>query len=136
MMSFCTAINCMDGRVQLPVIDFLKSRFNADYVDTVTEPGPNLILAKQADSTLAESILHRVSISVERHDSVGIAIVAHHDCAGNRAAKEDQIAHLRAAIQVAREWRFRPTRAPRQTAQNLEIIGLWVDENWEVHELP
>ncbi|MHC5172739.1 MAG: carbonic anhydrase, partial [Planctomycetota bacterium] len=23
-MSFCTAINCMDGRVQLPTITFLK----------------------------------------------------------------------------------------------------------------
>ncbi|MHC5086790.1 MAG: carbonic anhydrase, partial [Planctomycetota bacterium] len=26
-MSFCTAINCMDGRVQLPVIPFLQNRF-------------------------------------------------------------------------------------------------------------
>ena len=42
-MSFCTAINCMDGRVQLPVIRFLQERFKVDYVDVISEPGPNLL---------------------------------------------------------------------------------------------
>ncbi len=41
-MSFCTAINCMDGRTQLPVIEFLKNKLSVEYVDTVTEPGPHL----------------------------------------------------------------------------------------------
>jgi len=40
-MEFCTAINCMDGRVQIPVISFLEERFNARYVDVISEPGPN-----------------------------------------------------------------------------------------------
>jgi len=40
-MIFCTAVNCMDGRVQLPVINYLKERFSANYVDMITEPGPN-----------------------------------------------------------------------------------------------
>ena len=44
-MIFCTAINCMDGRVQAPVNAYLRTRFNADYVDAVTEPGPALVLA-------------------------------------------------------------------------------------------
>ncbi len=48
-MSFCTTINCMDGRVQLPVIKYLQKHFNVDYVDSITEPGPNLILAKQTN---------------------------------------------------------------------------------------
>lgn len=37
----------MDGRVQLPVIKYLQDRFKVQYVDTITEPGPNLILAEQ-----------------------------------------------------------------------------------------
>ncbi|GAB4379897.1 MAG: hypothetical protein Kow0042_29680 [Calditrichia bacterium] len=51
-MRFCTAINCLDGRVQLPVIQHLKKRFKVDFVDVITEPGPNLILSEQKNSAL------------------------------------------------------------------------------------
>ena len=68
-MSFCTVINCMDGRVQLPVIEYLQKRFNVEDVDSITEPGPNLILAKQPESELAGSIINRVRVSVEQHRS-------------------------------------------------------------------
>ena len=53
---FCTAINCMDGRVQLPVIQYLQKRFNVDFVDSVTEAGPNLILSEAEDPGLVQSI--------------------------------------------------------------------------------
>ncbi len=52
----------MDGRVQLPVIQYLKDRFNATYVDTITEPGPNAILATQSDDVLLQSINTRIEI--------------------------------------------------------------------------
>ena len=45
-MEFCTAINCVDGRVQVPVINYLKKRFKVDYVNVVSEPGPSKILAE------------------------------------------------------------------------------------------
>ena len=124
MASFCTAVNCMDGRVQTPVIAFLRERFRADYVDTVTEPGPNGILAAGEDPTTIESILRRIVISVEQHGSVGIAIVGHHDCAGNPAPKEEQIAQVRKAKALLREYFRSPI-----------VIGLWVDEAWHVHEI-
>lgn len=38
---FVTAINCMDGRVQEPVIKWMKEKYNATYVDMITEAGPN-----------------------------------------------------------------------------------------------
>jgi hypothetical protein len=47
-MAFCTAVTCMDGRVQLPVNAYLRERFGADFVDTITEPGPNAVLAGAA----------------------------------------------------------------------------------------
>ena len=40
-MSFCTVVNCMDGRVQLPVIRYLQERFEVPYVDSITEVGPS-----------------------------------------------------------------------------------------------
>jgi hypothetical protein len=86
-MSFCTAVNCMDGRVQLPVIRYLQGRFNVEHVDSVTEPAPNLILAKRRDEHVVQSILSRIRVSVESHSSVGIALAGHHECAGNPATQ-------------------------------------------------
>ena len=82
-MGFCTAVNCMDGRVQIPVIEFLRKRFGVEHVDTITEPGPNRILALHSDGGPAASILSRVALSVEKHGSVGIAVAGHFDCAGS-----------------------------------------------------
>lgn len=36
MGKFATAINCMDGRVQIPVIEYIKSKYEVDYVDMIT----------------------------------------------------------------------------------------------------
>ncbi|MDY7038627.1 MAG: carbonic anhydrase [Thermodesulfobacteriota bacterium] len=126
-MSFCTAINCMDGRVQLPVSAYLKKRFNVKFVDMITEAGPNKILGKQTSYSLIESVFDRLRISVEDHYSVGIAIVGHHDCAGNPAEKEEQRPHTVAAAKYIGK-RF--TRW-----KNIPIIGLWVDETWSVSEI-
>lgn len=114
----------MDGRIQLPVIKFLQKRFNAEYVDSITEPGPNLILSKQTNSYLVESILARLKISVEKHKSVEVAIVGHYNCAGNPAKKDEQIQHIEESIKFI-----------RRQYEELEIIGLWVDENWKVNEV-
>ena len=118
IMSFCTVINCMDGRVQLPVIKYLQERFSVDYVDSITEPGPNLILAQQTNIDIMESIFNRLKISVDHHGSVGIAVAGHYDCAGNPAAKEQQTVHTLDAI-----------RCIKSRYSDCEIIGLWVDEN-------
>lgn len=123
-MKFCTAINCMDGRVQLPVIEYLKRRFKVEFVDVITEPGPNLILARQGNYSRVESIFERIKISVERHHSAGIAIAGHYDCAGNPASKKAQTRHIEDAI----------ARVHGRYIQ-IETIGLWVDQNWEVNEL-
>ncbi len=123
-MSFCTVINCMDGRIQLPVIEYLQERFNVDYVDSITEPGPNLILSQQTNINIVESIFNRIKISVDHHGSVGIAVVGHHNCAGNPATKEEQTIHTLDAI-----------RCIKHKYSDIEVIGLWIDENWKVSEL-
>ena len=124
-MAFCTAINCMDGRVQLPVINYLMKRFDAEYVDSITEPGPVKILAEQADPILLDSILKRVSISTGKHGSKFIAICAHADCAGNPVDDQTQKQQLIDAVKTLQD-----------KCSNVEIIKLWIDENWDVQELP
>jgi hypothetical protein len=114
----------MDGRVQLPVIEYLQERFNVDYVDSITEPGSNLILAQQININIVESIFNRLKISIDRHGSVGIAVVGHYDCAGNPALKQEQTIHTLEAV-----------RCVKHKYNDFEVIGLWVDENWKVSEL-
>ena len=114
----------MDGRVQMPVIQYLVRRFQADYVDTITEPGPNAILAERTNLGVVESIERRLAISVGKHKSVGIAVVGHWNCAGNPA---DQARQARQTLEAVRYLRERIPGVP--------VIGLWVNEAWEVSEI-
>lgn len=123
-MSFCTVINCMDGRTQLPVNRYLCELLNTDYVDTITEPGPVRILAEQQDSPLARSILNRIDISVGKHKSKTIAIVAHHDCTGNLLDKDKQLEQLNKAVKWISE------KYPE-----VKVLSLWVDSNWTVTQI-
>ncbi len=123
-MRFCSVVNCMDGRVQLPVIRFLQKRFGAEYVDSITEPGPIKALAGDQTGSTVQSIVERLTISVERHASGAIALVGHHDCAGNPEPKEIQLEQLKKAAEFI-SGRF----------DDVEVICLWVDEKWQVHEV-
>ena len=121
---FATAINCIDGRTQLPVIGYLEKRFGVDYVDMVTEPAPAMILAENKNNAQLGSIQHRLKISLEKHGSEYVAVIAHHDCAGNPVDKETQLAQIQKSIKTIRTWGFKGA-----------LLGLWVDENWLVHEI-
>jgi len=123
-MAFCTAINCMDGRVQLPVIEYLMKRLDVEYVDSITEPAPVKILSEQTDLVLLNSIFKRVSISIEKHGSRTIAIIAHVDCAGNPVDDDIHKKQLKDAAQTLQE-----------NFSGTEIVTLWIDANWDVHEL-
>ena len=123
-VKFAAAINCMDGRVQLPIAEWMKKEYGIDYVDMITEPGPNRILAERKESHLLESIKNRLDISVNKHASGIVAIAGHHDCAGNPTDKAAQLAHISAAVRTVESWKF-----------NVDVIGLWVDEDWKVHKV-
>lgn len=121
--TFATAINCMDGRTQLPVNEWVKKQFGVDFVDTITEPGPDKILAA-GSGKLFESIKNRVRISVEKHGSKNIVIVAHHDCAGNPVDEREHRRHLRKAAEHVEKWRF-----------PAEISIVWVNERWQIEKI-
>jgi hypothetical protein len=97
---FATAINCIDGRVQKPVAEYMQKNFSVDYVDMITEPGPNKILSEGRDINIIESLRKKVGISIEKHNSKIIAVVAHYDCAGNPESEDVQKKHLRKAVDV------------------------------------
>ena len=123
-MSFYTAVNCMDGRAQLPVIEYLTKRFKVDFIDSVTEAGAVLYLAERTGSEQAKSILARTDISIKKHQSKGIAVIAHHDCAGNPVDDQTQIGQLAPAVNFL-----------AQHYPDAEITGLWLDANFQVQQI-
>ena len=117
---FATAINCMDGRVQEPVISWFKIRHGYDFVDMITEPGPIKSLADNVPD-IVESIKARTAISVGKHGSDIIAVIGHHDCAGNPESKVVQLAQIDYSIEQVKSWGF-----------NVRVIGLWINDSWSV----
>lgn len=121
---FATAINCMDGRVQIPVIDWLKKQYNIDYVDMITHPGPEQLLAEGKDQTTIGLLRKQLEISITCHKSNLVAVAGHHDCAGNPTDKHNKREQILTAIKTIKSWN-----------SDAKVIGLWIDENWDVNEV-
>ena len=118
---FAIAINCMDGRVQKPVTEYIQKSFGIDYVDMITEPGPNKILSEGKEVNVIELLRKKVKFSVEKHGSRIIVIVAHYDCVGNPENEDVQKEQLRKAINIIASWELLVKK----------IVALWIDENFK-----
>jgi hypothetical protein len=114
----------MDGRVQVPLLKYLRDRYETLYVDSITEPGPVRILAAEGEGQAAEQIRSKISLSLTHHRSRMVAVSAHHDCAGNPEEESLQKEQVRASVVRIRKW-----------FPGAEVIGLWVDADFEVEEL-
>jgi len=121
---FATVINCMDGRTQSPAMELMKKQFMVDYVDTITEPGPTKILSSDENQVQIDSIKNRLDISVTKHGSKAVGIVAHFDCAGNPVEKKKQLIQLDQSVELVKSWGF-----------DIEVIKIWVDEHWKAFSL-
>lgn len=116
---FATVINCMDGRVQDPVNQWMKDRTGAEFIDVITEAGPDRIMSSTA--TASRLILQRILVSRDKHASTQLALVAHTDCAGNPVSKKQHLQHLKQAGKIISTWDL-----------DMDVMMLWVNENWEV----
>ena len=123
-MEFAASIHCMDGRIQEPLINFIKSKYNIKYIDTITEPGPCKIISQNIENTLIESIDNRISISINKHGSKMIFISGHHDCAGNPVSDDIQIQQI---IECEKTLQLK--------YPNIKIVKLWINKHWKVKEL-
>lgn len=123
-MKFGTVINCIDGRVQYPVLDYLKKTYDLDFFDAANEAGPLKILTERTEKCRLISLKEQIITSIESHGSRFIAIVGHHDCAGNpidRAAQEKQMDEALSYLKNA-------------YGEEILYVGLYVNERWEVEE--
>lgn len=65
---------------------------------------------------------------MEKHASKVIAVVGHHDCAGNLVDKETHLRHIREAVAWIRAF-------AKEKNYEVEVVGLYVNEKWEVEEV-
>ena len=122
---FGTAINCIDGRTQQPVIDYIKQNYGVDIVDMITFPGADGIFSDERRLMEASLARQSASISVEKHNSRIIAVVGHYDCAGNPGDKNHHYIQIRKALLEISSWNIFTAK----------IIGLYVNDNWQVEEV-
>ncbi len=116
---FATSISCMDGRIQIPLANWIKENHSVDYVDAITEPGVDKKVAGASD---LESIKSKVAISINAHKSGLIVVSGHFDCAGNPVSNEEHFTQVKKSVEVISSWNL-----------GVNVIGVWVDENWKVN---
>lgn len=127
--TFVCALDCMDGRTKDAVKDYAKKHYGVDYVDFITEPGMDRVLANPKENS--DRILHlqdMVGISVIHHGAKALLIVGHDKCAGNPVDKEIHLGQIKKATSLVKKW---------LAGLNAEIpiISLFVEKNngeWKV----
>jgi len=120
---FGTAINCIDGRTQAPVSDWIKENHSVDYVDVITEPGCDKVLLG-VDYVKIEHIKSKLLISIKAHNSSLIVIAGHYDCAGNPVSKEEHLTQIKKSINIIKSWNF-----------PVEVLGVWVNDQWKIEQV-
>lgn len=118
---FATSISCMDGRIQLPIMQWIKDNYSVDFVDTITEPGIDGIISHRQD---LDSIMKKAEISINAHQSKLIVISGHYDCAGNPVSDEEHIAQIKEGVLIIKSWGY-----------DVPVVGVWVGADWIVTEV-
>ncbi|MDH5463101.1 MAG: hypothetical protein OEY17_04185 [Nitrosopumilus sp.] len=118
---FATSITCMDGRIQVPIIEWIKQNYDVNFVDTITEPGVD---KKILEDSVFESIKTKTEISINAHKSSIIFVSGHYDCAGNPVSSDEHKSHIRKGVEMIKEWN-----------SEIPVVGLWVNDSWTVETI-
>ena len=116
---FATSISCMDGRIQIPISQWIKENYSVDFVDTITEPGVDKVIAGNSD---LDSIKTKIGISINAHKSKLVVVSGHYDCAANPVSDDEHIDLIKKDIEILSSWNL-----------GVDIVGIWVDGSWKVN---
>ena len=118
---FATSVSCIDGRIQIPLTNWIKENYSVDYVDTITEPGVDKNITK--DSVI-ESIKTKARISIHAHKSELIVFSGHYNCAANPVSDEEHIEFIKKGVEAISSWSL-----------GVKVVGVWVDDSWNVNPI-
>jgi hypothetical protein len=118
---FATSVSCIDGRIQIPITNWIKENYSVDYVDTITEPGDDKNIAKDS---IIESIKTKARISINAHKSELIVFSGHYNCAANPVSNEEHIEFIKKGVEMISSWDL-----------GVKVIGVWVDDSWNVNTI-
>lgn len=128
--TFFTSIGCMDGRVHPAILSYGQNKFKAKYADTITEAGLVGQITKQdIDQNLIESVKNKLLISLTKHQSKGIIVHGHQECAGNPVADEQHKQQVKETAKLIR------TMVGAMTIEVAPVFVLRNGKNWKVKEL-
>lgn len=116
-----TVLNCIDGRTQIPIIQWMKENFGLDYVDLITDAGMDKVLSQGCCNEIF-NIRNNVMTSISAHDSRIIAVAGHYDCAANPVNDCKHFQDIFISTCRVKTWGL-----------PVKVFGLWVDEFWKVH---
>ena len=116
MGDFGSVLNCMEGRAQRNAGDYFTATFGVRHIDTITAPGVVQHLAHPTERT--PQILDDLRISIEKHGSTQIGVVAHADCAGNPVPDRTQRQQVVVAMSTL-----------GSEFPEAEVVGIWLDIN-------
>ena len=120
---FGSSLGCIDGRTQDAITSYIRETYGVNWVDQITAPGINRILAENTDATEIQRIKRYLGISVHEHGSEIVVISGHPDCAGNPTTKEGQIEHLIEAFKTVEHFGF-----------DVDIVLIWINDDWKTVE--
>ena len=101
--SFATSLSCMDGRVQIPMINLIKEKYSVDFVDTITAPGIDKVISDGDIESIKKSVMISVSFG----------------CAGNPVSNDEHFIHIKKSVELVKSWNL-----------DAEVVGVWIDENF------
>lgn len=122
--AFATTVNCIDGRVQRCVNDFIRNQEGVEYIDTITLAGACKVISDRKHTNLIDNVKYRLDISVNGHDSNYVSIVGHYDCTAIEEDDDTQKGYILNSAKTITEW-----------FPNVSVEALWVNENFEVEKL-
>ena len=122
MPKFVTCLNCMDGRVQEPMIIWLKESHEAEFVDMITEAGMDGYLIK--NFFLPNPLKQKIDISVRKHGSKDIFVVGHHDCGGHPVDEKTHRDHVIKSVDKL-----------KKQYPNCSVAGVWISDQWTAEKI-